>query len=294
MSLATLFVLCRFLHFLAVMLMFGISIFTAVLAPDRFSSILKNRLSPLLIFSTFLGLASAIGLLAIQAGMMGDGWSDTYRLSVWWAVLGTRFGEIWQWHLGLSILSMWVVLLGTTRFYYQLMVACSTLLLASLAFTGHAAMHDGVLGWVHQTNQIIHLLSAGYWLGCLPVLLVCLAYTRRDDVKREAITTLIQFSSWGHLAVALVLVTGMINSIIILRETSLALTSVYQMLLLSKAILVLFMVVVAIINRYLIVPMLRKLPVKAHYWLVVNSCAEIVLGAAVLLLVSIFATMAPV
>lgn len=294
MSLATLFVLCRFLHFLAVMLMFGISIFTAVLTPDRFSSILKNRLSPLLLFSTFLGLASAIGLLAIQAGMMGDGWSDTYRLSVWWAVLGTRFGEIWQWHLGLSILSMWVVLLGATRFYYQLMVGCSTLLLASLAFTGHAAMHDGAVGWIHQTNQIIHLLSAGYWLGCLPPLLVCLAYTRRDDVKREAITTLIRFSSWGHLAVALVLVTGMINSIIILRETSLTLTSVYQMLLLSKAILVLFMIVVAIINRYLIVPMLRKLPVKAHYWLVVNSCAEIVLGAAVLLLVSIFATMAPV
>lgn len=294
MSLATLFVLCRFLHFLAVMLMFGISIFTAVLTPDRFSSILKNRLSPLLLFSTFLGLASAIGLLAIQAGMMGDGWSDTYRLSVWWAVLGTRFGEIWQWHLGLSILSMWVVLLGATRFYYQLMVGCSTLLLASLAFTGHAAMHDGALGWIHQTNQIIHLLSAGYWLGCLPPLLVCLAYTRRDDVKREAITTLIRFSSWGHLAVALVLVTGMINSIIILRETSLTLTSVYQMLLLSKAILVLFMIVVAIINRYLIVPMLRKLPVKAHYWLVVNSCAEIVLGAAALLLVSIFATMAPV
>ncbi|WP_392434798.1 copper homeostasis membrane protein CopD [Yersinia sp. HM-2024] len=294
MSLATLFVLCRFLHFLAVMLMFGISIFTALLAPDCFSSRLKNRLSPLLLFSTFLGLASAIGLLAIQAGMMGDGWSDTYRLSVWWAVLGTRFGEIWQWHLGLSILSMWVVLLGATRFYYQLMVGCSTLLLASLAFTGHAAMHDGALGWIHQTNQIIHLLSAGYWLGCLPPLLVCLAYTRRDDVKREAITTLIRFSSWGHLAVALVLVTGMINSIIILRETSLTLTSVYQMLLLSKAILVLFMIVVAIINRYLIVPMLRKLPVKAHYWLVVNSCAEIVLGAAVLLLVSIFATMAPV
>ncbi|WP_174847462.1 copper homeostasis membrane protein CopD [Yersinia artesiana] len=294
MSLATLFVLCRFLHFLAVMLMFGISIFTALLAPDRFSSILKNRLSPLLIFSTFLGLVSAIGLLAIQAGMMGDGWSDTYRLSVWWAVLGTRFGEIWQWHLGLSILSMWVVLLGTTRFYYQLMVGCSTLLLASLAFTGHAAMHGGVLGWIHQTNQIIHLLSTGYWLGCLPALLVCLAYTGRNDVKREAITTLIRFSTWGHLAVALVLATGVINSIIILRETSLTLTSVYQMLLLSKVILVLFMIVVAVINRYLIVPMLRKLPVKAHYWLVVNSCVEIILGAAVLLLVSIFATMAPV
>lgn len=294
MSLATLFVLCRFLHFLAVMLMFGISIFTALLAPDRFSSILKNRLSPLLIFSTFLGLVSAVGLLAIQAGMMGDGWSDTYELNVWWAVLGTRFGEIWQWHLGLSILSMWIVLLGTTRFYYRLMVGCSTLLLASLAFTGHAAMHDGVLGWIHQANQIIHLLSAGYWLGCLPALLVCLAYTRRNDVKREAITTLIRFSSWGHLAVALVLATGVINSILILRETSLTLTSVYQVLLLSKIILVLLMITIAVINRYLVVPMLRKLPVKAHYWLVVNSCAEIIFGAVVLLLVSIFATMAPV
>ncbi|MFJ1229955.1 copper homeostasis membrane protein CopD [Yersinia proxima] len=294
MSLATLFILCRFLHFLAVMLMFGISIFTALLAPDRFSSILKNRLSSLLIFSTFLGLASAIGLLAIQAGMMGDGWSDTYRLSVWWAVLGTRFGEIWQWHLGLSILSMWVVLLGTTRLYYRLMVGCSTLLLASLAFTGHAAMHDGVVGWIHQTNQILHLLSAGYWLGCLPALLVCLAYTARNDVKREAITTLIRFSSWGHLAVALVLATGVINSIIILRETSLTLTSAYQMLLLSKVILVLLMIIIAVINRYLIVPMLRKLPVKAHHWLVINSYVEIILGAAVLLLVSIFATMAPI
>ncbi|CNH97107.1 MULTISPECIES: copper homeostasis membrane protein CopD [Yersinia] len=294
MSLATLFVLCRFLHFLAVMLMFGISIFTALLAPDSFSSTLKNRLSPLLIFSTFLGLISAIGLLAIQAGMMGDGWSDTYKLSVWWAVFNTRFGQIWQWHLGLSLLSMWLVLLGSTRIYSRLMVGCSTVLLASLAFTGHAAMHDGALGGIHQINQIIHLLSAGYWLGCLPPLLICLAYTQHSDVKREAITTLIRFSSWGHLAVILVLATGIINSIIMLRETALALTSVYQKLLLSKVLLVLLMIVVALINRYLIVPMLRQLPVKAHSWLVVNSCAEIILGAGVLLLVSIFATMAPV
>jgi copper resistance protein D len=294
MSLATLFVLCRFLHFLAVMLMFGISIFTAVLAPDCFSSILKKHLSPLLILSTFLGFISAVGLLAIQAGMMGDGWVDTYRLTVWWSVLDTRFGQVWQWHLGISILSLWSVLLGSSRGYYWRIVGYSTLLLASLAFTGHAVMHSGVLGWVQQTNQIIHLLSAGYWLGCLPPLLICLGYTRNNNVKREAITTLIRFSIWGHLAVALVLVTGVINSIIMLRDTTLALTSSYQMLLLGKVILVMFMIVVALINRYLIVPMLRQSPAKAHYWLVVNNCTEIILGVAVLLVVSLFATMAPV
>ena len=294
MSLATLFVLCRFLHFWAVMLMFGISIFTALLAPDRFSLILKNRLSPLLIFSTSLGLISAVGLLAVQAGMMGNGWADTYRMTVWWSVFGTRFGQVWQWHLGLSILIMWIVLLGSTRSNYRLIAGCSTLLLASLAFTGHAAMHAGLVGWIHQTNQIIHLLSAGYWLGCLPALLICLAYTHNNDVKREAITTLIRFSSWGHLAVALVLASGVINSIIILGDTALTLTSTYQILLLCKVILVMFMIIVALINRYIIVPLLRQLPAKAHYWLVINSYVEIILGAAVLLLVSIFATMAPI
>ncbi|WP_145494548.1 copper homeostasis membrane protein CopD [Yersinia bercovieri] len=294
MSLATLFILCRFLHFLAVMLMFGISIFTAALAPDPFSATLKKRLLPLLIFSTTLAFISAVGLLAIQAGIMGDGWADTYRLTVWWAVFGTRFGQVWQWHLGLSILSLWVILLGSLRNSYRLMVVCSTLLLASLAFTGHAAMHDGALGWIHQTNQIIHLLSAGYWFGCLPPLVICLAYTRNSNVKREAITTLIRFSRWGHLSVALVLVTGVINSLIMLRDTTLALTSSYQVLLLSKVALVVLMIVIALVNRYRIVPMLRQLPTRANYWLVVNSCAEILLGAAVLLLVSAFATMAPV
>lgn len=294
MSLAALFILCRFLHFLAVMLMFGISIFTAVLAPNPFSEILKKRLSPILLLSTTLAFISAIGLLAIQAGMMGDGWSDTYRLTVWWAVFGTRFGQVWQWHLGLSIVTLWIILLSSNRHCYRLMVMCSTLLLASLAFIGHAAMHDGALGWIHQTNQIIHLLSAGYWFGCLPPLLICLAYTRDNDVKREAITTLIRFSTWGHLSVALVLVTGIINSLIMLRDTTLALTSSYQVLLLGKVVLVMLMIVIALINRYRIVPMLKRLPTKAHYWLVINSGAEILLGAAVLLLVSIFATMAPV
>ncbi|HEI6964587.1 TPA: copper homeostasis membrane protein CopD [Yersinia enterocolitica] len=294
MSLAALFILCRFLHFMAVMLMFGISLFTAVLASGSFSSILTKRLSPLLIISTTLAFISAVGLLAIQAGMMGDGWADTYRLSVWWSVLGTRFGQVWQWHLALSVLSMGIIFLGPTRTAFRMMAGCSALLLASLAFTGHAAMHDGLLGWIHQTNQVIHLISAGYWVGCLPPLLICLAYTRNQMVKREATSVLIRFSSWGHLSVALVLATGVINSLIMLRDTQLELTSSYQILLFSKVVLVMLMIFIALINRYRIVPMLRKLPAKAHYWLVINSCTEILLGAAVLLLVSLFATMAPI
>ncbi|MCW6568101.1 copper homeostasis membrane protein CopD [Yersinia ruckeri] len=294
MSLATLFILCRFVHFMAVMLMFGISIFTAILAPSKFSLILGKRLKPLLIFSTLVGAISAIGLLAIQAGAMGDGWADTYQFSTWILVLGTAFGQIWQWHMALSLLSVLLLLFWEKNWFSPSMVVCSALLLASLAFIGHAAMHDGIIGWIHQSNQILHLLSAGYWFGSLLPLLFCLPYTRSRQHKPAAIETLISFSSWGHLAVVLVVVTGVINSVIILGGWPDDFTSNYQRLLWCKIVVVALMIIIAVINRYRVVPAIRVIPERSHYWLVMNAWLEMVLGAAVLLLVSIFATLVPV
>ncbi|ANI31844.1 copper resistance protein CopD [Yersinia entomophaga] len=294
MSLAALFVLCRFVHFMAVMLMFGVSVFTAILSSDRFALTLQQRLQPLLASSTLVAAFSAVGLLSIQAGIMGDGWADTYQFPVWGLVLGTRFGQVWQWHLALSFISILLLFFNRKSYFSALMVACSSLLLASLAFIGHAAMHDGIIGWIHQSNQILHLFSAGYWFGSLLPLLVCLPYTRNSQHKPAAIHTLIRFSSWGHLAVVLVVVTGMINSFIILRGWPLDFTSTYQRLLWCKIVLVVLMIIIAVINRYRVVPAIRHLPEKAHYWLVMNAWFEVVLGAAVLLLVSTFATFEPV
>lgn len=144
MSLATLFVLCRFVHFAAVMLMFGSSLFTALLSPQRLSPYLTRDVRPLLVSCTWLAGLSAIALLAIQAGQMGDGWADTWRLDVWWAVLGTTFGEVWRWHLGISMLALLSLWLAEPR-RTQLLALLSTLLLVSMAFIGHAAMHGGGL-----------------------------------------------------------------------------------------------------------------------------------------------------
>lgn len=115
MTLATLFVLCRLVHFAAVMLMFGISLFTALLSPQRLSPILSRDVRPLLLAGTWIAGLSAVALLAIQAGQMGDGWQDAWRLEVWWAVLGTTFGEVWRWHLGLSLLAILSLLLPERR-----------------------------------------------------------------------------------------------------------------------------------------------------------------------------------
>ncbi len=166
MSLATLFVLCRLVHFAAVMLMFGISLFTALLAPQRLSPILSRDVRPLLLAGTWIAGLSAVALLAIQAGQMGDGWQDTWRLEVWWAVLGTTFGEVWRWHLGLSLLAILSLLLPE-RPRAQAVALCSALLLVSLAFIGHAAMHEGALGALHRGVDPADVLPTAVDLGSL-------------------------------------------------------------------------------------------------------------------------------
>ncbi|WP_419246836.1 copper homeostasis membrane protein CopD [Serratia sp. NFX21] len=293
MSLATLFVLCRFVHFAAVMLMFGTSLFTALLSPQRLSPYLTRDVRPLLVSCTWLAGLSAVALLAIQAGQMGDGWTDTWRLDVWWAVLGTTFGEVWRWHLGISLLALLSLWLAEPR-RTQLLALLSTLLLVSMAFIGHAAMHDGALGVAHRFNHALHLLAAGYWFGSLLPLLVCLRYLAQPQSRSDAVTTLIRFSRWGHLAVALVMLTGVINSLIILGRWPLDVDSPYQRLLLFKTALVALMVMVALANRYAIVPAMSSMPQLAQRGLVLACWIEVGLGAGVLLLVSLFATYAPV
>ena len=293
MSLATLFVLCRFVHFAAVMLMFGSSLFTALLSPQRLSPYLTRDVRPLLVSCTWLAGLSAVALLAIQAGQMGDGWADTWRLDVWWAVLGTTFGEVWRWHLGISLLALLSLWLAEPR-RTQILALLSTLLLVSMAFIGHAAMHDGALGVAHRFNHALHLLAAGYWFGSLLPLLVCLRYLAQPQSRSDALTTLIRFSRWGHLAVALVVLTGVINGLIILGSWPLDVDSPYQRLLLFKTALVALMVIVALANRYAIVPAMSSMPQLAQRGLVLACWIEVGLGAGVLLLVSLFATYAPV
>ncbi|MFI8415666.1 copper homeostasis membrane protein CopD [Serratia sp. NPDC078593] len=291
MTLATLFVLCRFVHFAAVMLMLGVSVFTALLSPQRLSPILSRDLRPLLISSTLLAALSAVALLAIQAGQMGDGWRDTYQFDVWIAVLGTTFGEVWRWHLVFSLLALLALWVPTYR--SAVCAFLSALLLVSMAFIGHAAMHSGALGTIHRFNHALHLLAAGYWFGCLLPLLYCLRYLHLPQWRTDAVTTLIRFSRWGHLAVAVVIVTGIINSLVILGSGSLDIDLPYQRLLLLKIALVALMMVIALANRYAVVPAMRSMPKLAQRGLLLACWSEVALGGIVLLLVSLFATYSP-
>jgi len=168
------------------------------------------------------------------------------------------------------------------------------MLLASLALSGHANMHEGVRGVLHHGNDALHILAAGFWLGSLVMLPSCLAHLARPATRPEATIALRRFSSAGHGAVALVLVSGIANTLLILGHLPLDASSPYQRLLALKIVLVMAMIGVALANRYVFMPRLGDDPVRAVARIRHGTFAELALGGGVLALVSWFGLLDPV
>jgi len=81
-------------------------------------------------------------------------------------------------------------------------------LLASLGLVGHAAMQTGAEGVLHRVNHAVHLLTTGAWLGWLVPFAMCRRAYRRDDLRKDAVRAMTDFSFWGQLNVAAIILTG--------------------------------------------------------------------------------------
>ncbi|MDX7992376.1 CopD family protein [Xenorhabdus littoralis] len=343
-SLEALYIFCRFSHFVAVMLMFGLSLFTIMLIYGHFSTLMREWLKIGVSISTVLALVTSIVWFIVQAGLMGDGWTDTYVPAIWLAVLETAFGQVWKWQLLVAVLAVGALFLSHAKVRNVLLLSCSVILLSSHAFIGHAAMHEGNIGLLLQINQVIHLLSAGYWFGGLWPFLLCLQFLRLRKVSEEnlylnskyvdssqhegktgcsarshsarshsarshseksnsgngstslyteGIAAMRKFSFYGHFAVFLVIVTGIVSSAILIPGWPIfsSVLSEYQSMLWLKIVLIVGMVLLALSNRYILVPKLRQQ--RCYQLLIINSWLEIILGTSALLCVAIFATQSP-
>jgi putative copper resistance protein D len=236
-----------------------------------------------------LNAVSATAMMMIQGGQMGDGWGDVLSPDVWLAVAGTRFGSVWLWQILLSWVTLVVVWMAARRHAALLLMLCIAQFLL-LAGVGHAAMRDGVPGVLQQINHAVHLLCAAAWFGGLLPFIYCL-HLANGRRRREAIVTMMYFSRYGHLAVAGVVISGMINAVLI--QGSLWGDSAWGRLLLVKCGLVALMIILALINRYILAPRMSTGGVQTRQWFLRATQAEVVLGALVLATVSVFATWEP-
>ncbi|HCI9563569.1 TPA: copper homeostasis membrane protein CopD [Klebsiella oxytoca] len=279
----------RFIHFISLIVAFGCVLYGTWWAPVTLRRLMMQRFYPLMRHLLLASALSALLMLMAQGGLMGSGWPDVWQPAIWQAVAGTQFGSVWIWQILLALVALAVVWLKPRRSGRLLLVLfCAQLLL--LAGVGHAAMNDGWLGIVQRTNHAIHLFCVASWVGGLLPFIYCLRLAH-GRWRQAAISTMMRFSRYGHLAVAGAIASGAVNALLI--QGGLISASPWGRMLLLKCALVAAMVVIALVNRYVLVPRMSAGGTRAEQLIVRTTQIEIALGALALFAVSLFATWEP-
>lgn len=294
------FIVCRLFHFASVMVAFGGSAFRlyAVGAIDHeLLAVLDARLRRVLLVAAILALLSALLTLPfISSRMAGSPAAALDWKTISTVLLDTSFGRVWRWRL--LIAALLVLVCAARRVQPGYRVALSALLLASLGWVGHAADEQGAVRIGHEINQSVHLLAGGIWLGGLVSLLSVVARAHRWRqhgwfvLLRDALP---QFSHMGYVAVVLVALTGIVNSVLLVGSIGGLTGTVYGRVLLLKVALFLLLVAVAIINRLVLVPRIgrEKKPSTGTTTLLWTVGVEQMLGLAIIAVVSVLGTLPP-
>ncbi|WP_282372336.1 copper homeostasis membrane protein CopD [Pseudomonas sp. PS02290] len=279
-------ILCRFIHFGAVLLLFGIGAFRSLLFVPHLlpfeTSPAGLRLRRLLGWLAVVALASAVAWLMLTAAYLSSDWSSAIDPSTVGRVLGnTWFGHVWIVHLLLNAL---VVILNR-RAKPRVMLVLNALLLMTLAPVGHGAMFDGLKGQLLILNQMLHLLGVGTWLGGLWML----AWLLGADHGVDLAAVLRRFSGIGYGLVAVIIATGLIN----VRALSGGFWPApafagFGLVLAVKVVMVLGMLALAALNRQL--ARAADLPVQR---LKLSVFLECLCGAGALAAVSLLGTLPP-
>ena len=237
-------VLCRFLHFIVVLMLFGAWVFRPLLSDGE--NALDQRLTRTSRWLAVIALASGVCWLMLITASMAGAWDAAFDPPTLGLVLGnTFFGQVWRWHLLINLLLL-VLLLTPLRASLALRLILSGLLLATLAPVGHGAMLDGTAGHLLILNQLIHLICVGAWLGGLMLLVMILRQPAGHSIRRM----LQRFSGVGYGLVAGLLITGLINVRVLTGGFwPTPLFSGFALILLIKALLVASMLGLALFNR---------------------------------------------
>ena len=276
-------VLCRFLHFTVVLMLFGAWVYKPrLLGRDTTLDRTLTRISRWL---AALALVSGVCWLLLITASMAGAWDAALEPSTLRLVLGsTFFGQVWSWHLLFNGLLL-ALLLTPLRTHLPLRLALGASLLATLAPVGHGAMLDGVEGRWLMLNQLVHLACVGIWLGGLMLLVMILRRPAGHDIR----TLLQRFSGVGYIVVAGLLITGLINVRVLTGAFwPTPLLSGFALILLIKVTLIATMLGLALFNRLRIKDCEQRLSALRK-----SVIAEWLLGIGAVAAVSLLGTMPP-
>jgi putative copper resistance protein D len=249
--------------------------------------------------ATGLLVVAAAAALALTVNMYGT-LADALDVEALWSVLtGLQVGMALGVRLGLTTVFLLIVLvMSESTSQRSTLLVVGGLIVASFAWSGHGAATEGTWALVHLASDVFHLLAASIWIGALLVLIASLARASAPRDAAMALDDLKTFSALGTVAVLVIVVTGLINSAVLVgwdRVGQMA-THPYGQILLAKIALFAAMLGLAAAHRFILVPRLESqhlAPGAALSRLKVSVGIETILGFMVLLAVAAMGRMSP-
>lgn len=221
-----------------------------------------HRLRELLLSAGVLGVLASVAQLGAMAHNMA-GTSDPSAISAVIRIVLTQTAMGWLWvaRVLLLVAALWIAHgAAMARRRLSALALLGAGALASLAWAGHGAMSDGMLGWVHLAADVMHLEAAAAWLGAL----AGLSWMTASVLRHRSAAGLAQldraasgFALPGALIVGALTVTGVANALLVIGpHPGLLLHSPYGLLLLAKLLVFAAMLGLATLNRLRLVPAL--------------------------------------
>ena len=290
----------RFALYANLMVLFGWPLIALYGTRDGTGGPSARRLSSLALLAVMISVA---GMLAMTASMSGVAMIDVDRGSIEAMVFETPMGVAWQARMAaLAAIAMLAFMRKPVVMVIQVALAAAAL--ASLAWTGHGAAGEATQGLVQLVADIVHLLAAGAWIGALVALGLMVARHASQPTSADFISmhrALDGFSKAGAIFVALLIITGSVNTWILVGPAGIGLVGSdhYVQLLTLKLALFAAMLGLAATNRFRLTPALSRdlnagvVPLEALRALRRSIAIEAGLAASVLAIVAWLGTLVP-
>lgn len=229
---------------------------------DRAGGIPQRRL---LAGGAIIGLLlSGLGIAMLTASMMATPLSEVDLASLGMVVQLPGVGTAWMVRMAaLGCVLVAALAVRPARYFVAAATLFGGIALASLAWTGHAMMSEGVTGKIHLASDIAHLLAGGAWVGALLMLVLLLSRTSgaRAPIDPAGLHAALDgFAIAGTVIVGVLLITGLANIWTVIGVAAIwgLFASLYGWLFIGKLVLFCGMVALAATNRFRLTPALER------------------------------------
>ncbi len=291
----------RAVQYIAAALLFGLPAFLIYSARATRPLHLEWPRPALFWAAVVLAVAAPAALVAHTA-MMAGSLSDAIKPgTLGMMVTGMGLGMALAVRSAIALLAVAAIaMIGPGPRLWWVCAALGLVVSASFAWTGHGAATEGAGHGLHLASDILHALSASLWVGALAAFAALVMWRPKESSVRDLALAraLAGFAGVGTFAIAVLLLTGLVNSAFLVGWSGLwTLTeTAYGRWFILKIVLFGLMLSLAAVNRFRLTPTFAA----AGVWsssvlghLRQSLLVEFALSLAVLTIVAAMGTLAP-